>query len=417
MGRYRDLRKRQGWSAAAAAAILALAAPAAAEAPVWQPVSAETGRIVGIAELEALKAQFPDSASVRRRLLGAYLDAGRQADAAAEAVELVDRGYVFTPATQEVLLGLGPTDEQLAILALQEAKARPIEASRLLTAAPAEALLVEGVALDRRSGRLFAGTVVSRALFELGQGGQWRQVVLTDAGSLGGMAIDPVRRTLWVASGLYDETPPPASGVRGVIGVDLDSGEVFRKATPEAATPGDLAIAPDGRLYASDPLTGAIYSTTREIWQLWPLVEPGTFRSPQGMVPWDGGLVVSDYGYGLAFVERGGAVTRIEADQPMLIDGIDGMWRRGDTIIAIQNGVRPARIVALAMSPDGHRVRSLRVLERAHPSWTEPVGGSLVGDELIYVATGQWDRFGPGGARVGERPPGPTEIRALPLRD
>jgi len=132
-------------------------------------------------------------------------------------------------------------------------------------------------------------------------------------------------------------------------------------------------------------------------------------------VPWEGGLIVSDYGYGLAFVDRAGKATRIQADAPMLLDGIDGMWRRGNDIIAVQNGARPARIVRLSMSRDGTHVTAMRVLERAHPSWTEPVGGSLAGDELVYVATGQWDRFGDGGTPRGERPPAPTEIRVLPL--
>jgi hypothetical protein len=98
-----------------------------------------------------------------------------------------------------------------------------------------------------------------------------------------------------------------------------------------------------------------------------------------------------------------------------LLDGIDGMWRHGDKIIAIQNGARRPRIVELRLSPGGRRVTALRVLERAHPGWTEPVGGSISGGELAYVATGQWDRFGDGGAPAGERAPTTTEIRSLPL--
>jgi hypothetical protein len=422
MGRYSISRKRQGGRGRlllAAMLCVGLLAPgsAHADAPPWHPVDAQTGRLTAIADLEALKAQFPDSASVRRRLLNAYLDAGRQADAADEAVELVDRGYVFSPAAQEMIQGLGVTDAQLAVLALQEVKAEPIETSRVLATLPADVLLVEGAALDRASGRLFASSIVSKSLQEIGSDGALRHVELDKPGSLAGMAFDEVRRTLWVASGIYAETPDPGTGARGIFGVDLRSGETFRKATPEGATPGDIAIGPDGRLYASDALSGAIYSSSREIWQLWPLVEPGTFRSPQGIVPWDGGLIVSDYAYGLAFVDRAGKAWRMEADQPMILDGIDGMWRRGDTIVAVQNGMRPPRIVALAMARDGRRVTGLRVLERAHRAWTEPVGGSLAGDELIYVGTGQWDRFGEGGEQVPERPPVPTEIRALPLRD
>ena len=92
------------------------------------------------------------------------------------------------------------------------------------------------------------------------------------------------------------------------------------------------------------------------------------------------------------------------------------MWRYGETIVAVQNGGRPMRIVALSMSADGRRIEDMHVLERAHTAWTEPVGGTLSKGELVYVATGQWDRFGDGGSPVGERAPALTQIRALPLQ-
>jgi hypothetical protein len=47
--------------------------------------------------------------------------------------------------------------------------------------------------------------------------------------------------------------------------------------------------------------------------------------------------------------------------------------------------------------------------------WTEPTGGALVGDDLVHIATGQWDRFGDGGYPNAGHPPRPTEIRILPL--
>jgi hypothetical protein len=416
MGRYRIGWNRQGarWLIPALAA-LAVAGPASAEAPVWTAVDASTGRVIDIDGLQALALRFPDSGSVRLRLLNAYLDAGRRADAAQAAAELIERGYVFSAGAQEMLLGLDPTDRQLAVFSLQESKATPIEASRALTTLPAEALLVEGVALDKTSGRLFASTIVSRGLYELDGEGRWRRLPLAKPSSLAGMALDNPRHMLWVASGAYDQTPANDPGEAGIFGVNLETGEVSRKVAPGGATPADIALGPDGTLYASDPLSGAIYFAGPQIWQLWPLVAPGTFRSPQGIVPWEGGLIVSDYAYGLAFVDSAGNARRIEAAVPMLLDGIDGMWRRGDEIIAIQNGARPPRIISLTMSPDGTRVTALRVLERAQRAWTEPTGGALVGDDLIYIATGQWDRFGDGGVPSAENPPVPTEIRILPL--
>ena len=98
-----------------------------------------------------------------------------------------------------------------------------------------------------------------------------------------------------------------------------------------------------------------------------------------------------------------------------LLDGFDGMWRAGDSIFGIQNGMRPMRIVELRLSTDKSRVVEWNHWENANPAWTEPVGGSISGSALVYVGTGQWDRFGEGGILTGDRPPAPTEIRELLL--
>jgi hypothetical protein len=416
MGRYPNVRKRQGF---AVALMLALAVPAWAQdervPSVWQAVDAGTGRLTGIADLQALVAMFPDSAAVRRRLLNAYLEADRPADALAEAAELAGRGYAFSAGAQEMLLTMAPTEEQRGVLALQAANAEPIEASRLLASVPDQVHLVESVWRDPRSGDLFVTSVVSRGLHVRRGEGEWRPIPLAGAGSLSGLAEDPASGWLWVGSGVFDQTPEPAGAFRGVIAVDPATGrEARRLAAPADGAPSDLAVAGDGTVYASDPVSGAVYVGPPGADALEFLVPTGTFRSPQGLVPWEGGLIVSDYAYGLAFVDRGGKVWRIVAEAPVLLDGIDGMWRLGEMIVAVQNGARPMRIVALSMSADGRRIEDLRVLERAHPDWTEPVGGNLSKGELVYVATGQWDRFGDGGAAA--RAPAPTEIRALPLQ-
>jgi hypothetical protein len=398
---------------------MAIAAPARAQdgpaPPVWQAVDAEAGRLTGITDLQALKFMFPDSASVRRRLLNAYLEAERPADALAEAVELARRGYVFSPAAQGMLLTLEPAEEQRTALGLQSANAAAVEGSGLIAAVPAEILLVESVWRDPRTGDLFATSVVSRALHVRRGEGEWRPIPLEGAGSLSGLVFDPASGLLCVGSGVFDQTPQPATAFRGVIALDPVTGrEARRLAAPADGSPSDLAVADDGTVYASDPISGAVYVGRPGAGALEVLVPPGTFRSPQGLVPWDGGLIVSDYAYGLAFVDRGGKAWRIGAEVSVLLDGIDGMWRQGETIVAVQNGARPMRIVELSLAPDARQVRGLRVLERAHPGWTEPVGGNVSNGELVYVATGQWDRFGDGGAPAGSAPV-PSEIRALPL--
>jgi hypothetical protein len=423
---YLVMRHRQGnrvnpislvAAPAVALASLAAASCAAGEPPEWRKVDASTGRIADVPGLERLAIDFPDSASVRRRLLVAYLDAGMTDAGLQVAVELVRDGYVFTPETRDRLLSLGPTEAQKAALAWQEVNSHAWGTSTLVATVPAEFELVESAWRDPASGDLFATTVVSRALIVSRGGGPWSRLPLRETGSLTGMAYDEAARLLWVASGVFEQTPQPETAFHGLIAVDPESGEERRRIAAGAdATPGDIAIGRAGEIYASDPLSGAIYLGRPDASHLELLVAPGTFRSPQGLAPLADGrsLVISDYGYGLALLDiAGGRVRRVAVDASLTIDGVDGLWRVGDRLVAIQNGSRPMHVLELASTPTFETVQAGLYRETATPAWTEPVGGTIVGNELVYVATGQWDRFGAGGATVPERPPLPTEIRTV----
>jgi hypothetical protein len=191
-----------------------------------------------------------------------------------------------------------------------------------------------------------------------------------------------------------------------------------RIAAPALTNPSDMALAPDGTLYVSDPLAGIIYRAARDAAALDVLLPSGTLRSPQGLAASADGQVLyaSDYRYGLARIDLATrSIDRLTADGPIWLDGIDGIWLHGEDLIAIQNGTSPKRILRLTLARDGRSISEVTVLESENPAWTEPLGGTIVDDRLLYVATGQWDRFIEGGAPDPDNPPGPTEIRALDL--
>ena len=178
-----------------------------------------------------------------------------------------------------------------------------------------------------------------------------------------------------------------------------------------------MTIGADFTVYASDPLHGGIYRKPRGATEVEVLVAPGTFRSPQGLALSADGthLYVSDYRYGLARIElANGLVERIASEIPVILDGLDGLWLHNGELIAVQNGTSPIRISAFTLSDNGSRIVAARTLEQAHPGWTEPLGGSVAGGALYYIATGQWDRYVKG-EPAAEKPPIPTDIRRSPL--
>lgn len=402
----------------AAALALALSAPLGAEAPpAWRPVDAATGQIVDVAGLEQLARDFPDSASVRLRLFNAQLEAGDGEGALASLRWLAERGHVFgagAKAQIPQLIGAAHADAARALFIL----ARDIiAASTVHDEIPASAGLIESAFVRPDGVPGFATSVSRRSLLVRFSQGDWREIAVPRSWALSGVASPPDGESAWVASANIDGAPEDAARFTGLIELPGDIDDFIYRPAPAGVAVSDLAVGPDRVVYASDPIGGGVYRLRPYAAALEVLVPPGTFRSPQGLaVSADGArLYVSDYRYGLAVIDlASSAVGRLLSDVPAALDGIDGLWLYKGELIAVQNGTSPMRIVALGLSDDGTRIVGRRILEQAHPDWTEPLGGSIADGALYYVATGQWDRYDKGALREGMAAI-PTVIRRLQL--
>lgn len=399
---------------------LAFAQPAIArEAPNWRAINAETGKISDVEGLEQLARDFPDSGSVRVRLLSAYLGAEKSENALEVLAWLKGRGHVFDPRLRERILRMIGGDRSSEAAALLLPEAEPIEASELATSVPASAGLIESVFAPEEEGVFLVTSVTENSVFFSAPGVDWTPIPLGRANDLSGIVSDATRDIGWIASSNIDGSEDAQeAGFVGLIGLTGGISDTLYLPALEGVKLSDLAVASDGTVYASDPVGGGVYRAPNRATQIFPLLSPGILRSPQGIAVSESGefIYVSDYRYGIAMVDlESGRVSRLESDVPILLDGVDGLWLHDGELIAVQNGASPNRISAFKLSSDGARIVSTRVLEQAHSEWTEPLGGSIVGDTLVYVATGQWDRYKKG-VPIDGKPAIATQIRRLPLK-
>lgn len=372
------------------------------------------------AEAVRVSALFPNSAGMQRRRLMAALQTRNASEAAAALRRLASMGAVLSePVQAQSAELLGP--EAMAPIAAQfAANSVPVAASRIYASIPAEHDLVEGIAWNGSNRRLYATTVVDRALLSL-EAGRTSVAAPAGPGSLFGAAYDPDRDRLWVASASVAQTPKVDFPFVGLLVFDPDRpGEPRRIPAPAGMTaaPGDVAIARDGTVYASDGLNGALYRCPPGCSELEVLLPPGSLFSAQGLAlsPDQERLYIADRRYGIAILQRsGGRLLRLTGDDGTMLDGIDGLAAHGPNLIAIQTAYAPARIVRLRLSADGLRVERLDVLERAHPDWGEITLGTVAGGRLLYVGNAQWERYGESGAAIAGKPALPTPIRVLDL--
>jgi hypothetical protein len=239
----------------------------------------------------------------------------------------------------------------------------------------AASLHPEGVAADR--GRFLVGSTTHGTVSAVGFGGAVTPLV-TDPRLVTtmGVAVDAVRHRVLVANadlGVADRSTPETTFNLGAVGAyDLRTGRPEFYADLTGLVPGpahfvnDLAVGPDGTVYATDSLAGAVYRIDRRGRASVLVVDPRLAGTPQtgfglnGIV-WAGpGLLVAAHSAGQALVRiplaRPADFSFVTVDAP--VGNPDGLARTGAGEIALVDNSAADRIVRVR-SRDGFRTGSV----------------------------------------------------------
>lgn len=229
---------------------------------------------------------------------------------------------------------------------------------------------------------------------------------------------------LWFASAAVSNLvglEPDQLGRSGLFRFDPDTDriidEILLPKDDREHVLGDLAIAPNGIIYTTDSLTGAVYQYDPVLRTLETIVAPGRLRSPQGVVVLDDEqhLLVADYADGLVRVSiANGNIDKVETPRTLSTYGIDGLYRHGNQLIAVQNGIQPHKVMRMRYDARSNTIDSSDVLLMNHPDMDEPTLGQVVNGSFYLVANSQWYRFTRDGDLPGENLRAPIILR-IPL--
>lgn len=331
--------------------------------------------------------------------------------------------FAFRMATAAFALASVPLD-----LTAQASSAPAAPRSTTLLTLADSLLHPEGIAWDARRQRWLISSVRQRKVVAVDGQGAARDFVASGQDGLDAVlaiAVDPGRDLLWVTSAALPQMQGYSAADAGrsrLLAFDLATGTLRRRVTlpgQENHTVGDLTVAPDGSVYASDNFSGAMYRVDLKGDTAALLVAPGQgLRSPQGIVPDGTRLLVADYSRGIRAVDLAtGRVTPLVTPGGDDLRGIDGLVRVGDRILlGIQNGASPPQVVRLTLSQDGASLAGAEVADRPVPAGGDPTQGVVVDGAFVYVANSPWSNYADDGTILpGARWPRPLLLR-LPLR-
>ena len=280
----------------------------------------------------------------------------------------------------------------------------------------AKPFIAEGITRDPAAGRMFIASVASRRIVEIRNGHLQGFAHLPEDYSPFG--ISAAGKTLWVTAAVVAQGAGH-DGLSALLAFDLGGKLVGTYPVPDDGRHalGDLTIAPDGTVYASDGLDGSIYMLPPGGRALTRLGPRKLFRSPQGMVLSADGksLLVVDYALGLTKLDLATAsFTSLKIPDGINVKGIDGLARLPDgSFLASQNGTKQPHILQLKLSADWSKLLSADVIAADDPAVADP---SLVmaDDSGAYVVgVSQWSSFG--ATQVPTKPLQPWRIVKLDL--
>jgi predicted alpha/beta superfamily hydrolase/sugar lactone lactonase YvrE len=273
----------------------------------------------------------------------------------------------------------------------------------------------EGMDYDPATRRFYVTSIRHGTVVEVAPNGTERDVWPRGASGIGAVfavRVDPRRGVLWATTSggpMMARYQPSDSGLAALLEVRINDGAVLRRfdlPRDRSHVLGDVAIAPNGDVYFSDSNNPVLYRLRRGSDTLESITHP-LFRSLQGIAPeGDDVVYLADYSHGLLRVRFDSRdVARLAAPAIATTLGCDGIaWHAAShSIIAVQNGVAPARIVRFRVDASGTRVESAETIDRHWDIADEPTIGTLIGDEFVYVANSQWEKHRDDGTRIPDR--------------
>jgi sugar lactone lactonase YvrE len=376
-----------------------------------------------LAKMEEAVALRPDFPRMLVNLAAAQLAAERPDDALATLGRFAQLGLNSPVEKSPEFAALRGRKEFQAVVKQIAANAHPRGAGEIAFSLREVTGLIEGIAWRATTGEFYFGDVNGRAVWVRGKDEKLRRLTPEGDDLLGvfGLAIDEDRGALWAATAAVPAMrgfTPDMDGTAALAEIDLASGAV-RRVLPivrragdqQSHVLGDLALGEDGTVWVTDSGGPTLWRLAPGGSVLEPWVESDEFLSLQGIVLLGGVAIVADHASGLLRVDLAARKTRrLEPPPDTSLIGLDGLALTPEGhVLAIQNGLRPSRVLRLELEGEAEGVAAVRVLESGHITMAAPSLGCIAaGGDFFYIGNAGWTRF--------ENTEGaPTAPRSVPI--
>lgn len=349
----------------------------------------------------------PSHPEVVYKMAGAEALLGNTAAALARLGRFAAMGVSADAASDSAFAPLRSRREFQGLVRRIERNNAPVSHSEKAFSLPDAELLSEDIAFDPANGTFYFSSVHRRKI--IGRSRDGRVFDFIGAGQDGAwgmmaLGLDAKRRVLWATTTALDRAEghrPADEGRSALLKYDLDRRTLLARYDargPGRHALGDMTLGPAGEVVVSDSAGGGIYRLASGQSALETLAPPGAFLSPQtpAFAPDGRRVFIADYVRGIGVVDLASRqVTWLATAPDLAASGIDGLYFAGDTLLALQNGTTPQRVLRLWLDAPMRRVVRWEVIERKTPALSEPTHGVLTGNDFYYIGSSGWEPGAP----------------------
>lgn len=216
------------------------------------------------------------------------------------------------------------------------------------------------------------------------------------------MKTDSKEKFLWVATAAFEEMEnfdETLAGKSEILKIDIKTKKIIhRYAVSGPHVFGDLVVAKNGIVYVSDSNNPIIYKIENESMSEFISFADGYNLQGLAFNKEQTKLFIADYLKGIAVIDRVSKnktwLTFPENTSPK---GIDGLVFYKNTLLAIQNGVKPIRIIQFYLNNEQDQISGFKVLDNNRPEFNEPTLATSIGNTLYFFANSPWSAYGKNG--------------------
>jgi hypothetical protein len=256
-------------------------------------------------------------------------------------------------------------------------------------------LHLESVAVHKNT--FYGASIRHRALVEIKKGIPVKMISRQNAPAFFGIAIDRQRDMLWASASPIEQMANFDSTLQSnVHGYSLSTKELKKTYTiSKPSLLGDVVVSTNGEVFVSDSKNNAILTlSTGDTLQTF--YSSQEFQNLQGIALSENNrfLFIADYVKGIYRLDLKSLNLKLIANSTEAsLVGIDGLEYYNGSLIAIQNGVIPFRVMRYFLNETMDTITSYEVIDWNHPAHHEPTNGMIDGDTLYYVANSQWSGY------------------------